>query len=78
MASVNDTGGGIAPEHLPHIGQPFYRADAGRNRKHGGAGLGLAICTSIAAAHRASLNIASAPERGTTVTVRFPEKFVKG
>lgn len=71
-ARVRDTGSGIAPEHLPHIGQPFYRADAGRNRKYGGAGLGLAICSSISAAHHASLKIESAPGRGTTVTVTFP------
>src|SRR5205814_6067228 len=72
VARVRDTGSGIAPEHLPHVGQPFYRADAGRNRKYGGAGLGLAICSSIAAAHRASLNIASVPAHGTTVTITFP------
>ena len=38
--TVSDTGCGILPEHLPHLGQPFYRADAGRNRKQGGAGFG--------------------------------------
>jgi two-component system OmpR family sensor kinase len=68
---VRDTGAGIAPAHLPHLGQPFYRADAGRNRKHGGAGLGLAICRSIAAAHHATLTIESTPAVGTTVTVTF-------
>jgi signal transduction histidine kinase len=72
-ARVRDTGSGIAPEHLPHVGQPFYRADSGRNRKYGGAGLGLAICSSIAAAHRASMNVASIPGSGTAVTVTFPD-----
>ena len=71
IVTMHDTGCGIAPEHLPHIGQPFFRADAGRNRKQGGAGLGVAICRSIAAAHGASLEIDSELHHGTTVTVTF-------
>jgi signal transduction histidine kinase len=71
LVRIEDNGCGIPPEHLPNIGQPFYRADAGRNRKHGGAGLGLAICRSIAAAHDATLTVESELGEGTAVSVVF-------
>ncbi|MCC2669748.1 MAG: signal transduction histidine kinase, partial [Armatimonadetes bacterium] len=47
--AVTDTGEGIAPEHLPHLGERFYRVDAARTSTvgTGGTGLGLAICRSI-------------------------------
>lgn len=67
--TVRDTGEGIAPEHLPHLGERFYRADAARSRASGGAGLGLAICRSIAEAHGGHLRIESALGEGTAVTV---------
>ena len=69
--TIRDSGCGISPEHLPLIGQPFFRVDASRNRKVGGAGLGLAICRSIAAAHGATMAITSEPAKGTAVTVTF-------
>ncbi|HLJ55235.1 MAG TPA: HAMP domain-containing sensor histidine kinase [Chthonomonadaceae bacterium] len=71
VAAVRDTGCGIAAEHLPYVGQAFYRVDAGRNRKSGGAGLGLAICRSIAEAHRASMKIESRPGKGVAVSLTF-------
>lgn len=69
---VQDTGCGIAPAHLPHLGERFYRADSGRDRKQGGTGLGLAICRSIAARHQGTLLIESEPGQGTTVTIYLP------
>ena len=72
VLEIADTGEGIAPEHLRHLGKRFYRADAARTRQHGGAGLGLAICRGIAEAHGGALTIASTPGCGTTVTVTLP------
>ena len=59
-------------ETLAHIGQPFYRADKARSRAEGGAGLGVALCRRIAAAHGAALTYESAPGRGTAARVQFP------
>lgn len=69
---VVDTGEGISPENLPHLGERFYRVDKGRSRSQGGTGLGLAICRSIAQAHGGSISITSALGKGTTVRVELP------
>ena len=70
--SVSDTGVGIAPEHLPHLTERFYRVDSSRARKDGGTGLGLAICDSLARAHGGTLEIQSREGHGTTVTLTLP------
>jgi len=72
ILTISDTGPGIAAEHLPHLFERFYRADASRNRSTGGAGLGLAICKRIADAHGATLTVDSTLGRGTTFTLRMP------
>ncbi|WP_373761832.1 phosphate regulon sensor histidine kinase PhoR [Neisseria dentiae] len=69
--SVRDTGPGIAPEHLPHLTERFYRADAGRNRKSGGTGLGLAIAKHALANHRAVLKINSTVGEGSTFSTQL-------
>ena len=73
VVTVADTGEGIPPEHLPYVCERFYRVDSARARSDGGTGLGLAICKSIAEAHGGTLEIASLPGQGTTVTVRLPQ-----
>lgn len=70
--SVRDTGAGIAPEHLPHVFDRFYRADPARSRAAGGAGLGLSICRWIAQAHGGTIAVESTPGEGSTFTVRLP------
>lgn len=72
--SVHNTGPAIAPEHLPHLFDRFYRSDASRDRTQGGYGLGLAIAKSIVEGHGGEINAASSPENGTTFTVVFPKK----
>lgn len=69
---VEDTGSGIAPEHLPHIFDRFYRGDPAAHDHRSGAGLGLSIARWIAHAHRGRLDITSAPEQGTRVTFQMP------
>ncbi|MGH7497493.1 MAG: sensor histidine kinase [Gemmatimonadales bacterium] len=68
---VEDTGLGIAPEHLPHVFERFFRGDRSRTRV-AGAGLGLAIARWILEQHSATIVIKSAPDRGTRIHVRFP------
>jgi signal transduction histidine kinase len=70
--AVMDTGPGIAPEHLPHIFDRFYRADRARTRGSGGAGLGLAIARQIVEAHGGQIWAASTPGQGTTMRFRLP------
>lgn len=72
VLSVADSGVGIAPEDAPHVFKRFYRADKARAANTGNAGLGLAICKSIVVAHGGTLDFTSAPDRGTTFTMRLP------
>ena len=72
LLEVCDTGIGIAAEHLPHLGERFYRVDKARSREAGGTGLGLSIARSIALAHGGTLTLTSIPDRGTTVTLTLP------
>ncbi len=74
VLSVSDTGPGIAPEHLPHIFERFYRADPARSSDQGGSGLGLAIARWIAEAHGGRIEVTSAPGRGSTFSVRLPPR----
>jgi signal transduction histidine kinase len=70
--SVQDTGSGISPEHLPHIFERFYRADQSRSRKTGGAGLGLAIVKHLVEAQGGQVSAVSQPGQGTTISFTLP------
>lgn len=72
VLEVRDTGVGIAPEHLQHLGERFYRIDKARSRALGGAGLGLSIARGVALAHHGSLTFTSVPGSGTTASLRIP------
>jgi signal transduction histidine kinase len=72
LLEVSDNGIGIDAEHLPHLGERFYRVDKARSREAGGTGLGLSIARSIAITHGGSLSFSSALGQGTTVTLALP------
>jgi two-component system OmpR family sensor kinase len=64
---VRNSGPGVAPEHLPHVFDRFYRSDPARTTP--GAGLGLSIAKAIVEDHGGSIGIASEGEAGTVVRV---------
>lgn len=72
VVAVRDNGDGIAPEHLPHVFERFYRADPSRSRATGGSGLGLTIARQLTEAHGGSLTVESHPGRGAAFTMRLP------
>ncbi|WP_370184059.1 sensor histidine kinase [Rhodococcus wratislaviensis] len=73
VIEVTDTGDGIAAEHLPHLFERFYRADAARDREHGGAGIGLAIAKALVDAQHGHITARSdGPGTGSTFTVTLP------
>jgi signal transduction histidine kinase len=73
VVAVQDSGTGIAPEHLPHIFERFYRVDKSRSRAGGGSGIGLTIAKHLIEAHRGSIE-ASSPGlgQGSTFTFTLP------
>jgi two-component system phosphate regulon sensor histidine kinase PhoR len=72
--TVEDTGSGIAPEHIPRLTERFYRVDRSRSRETGGTGLGLAIAKHALARHDAVLEIQSEPGKGSRFSARFPAR----
>ena len=63
VLSVSDEGSGIDPEHLPHIFDRFYKADAARTGVAGGSGLGLSIVKAIVERHGGRVSVESRPGR---------------
>lgn len=70
--AVEDTGPGIAAQDLPHLFTPLYRGESSRNRRTGGAGLGLAIARRILQAHGGGLVAANRAEGGAAFTGTLP------
>ena len=73
ILEVQDSGIGISAEHLPYLGERFYRVDKARSRAAGGTGLGLSIARSIASSHGGQLFLTSQAEQGTLAVLQFPE-----
>jgi signal transduction histidine kinase len=69
---VVDRGIGIAPEHHVAIFESFRQIDAGHTRKHGGAGLGLAIAKQLVELHGGRIDVDSALGKGAVFTVHLP------
>lgn len=71
--TVSDSGEGIAPQHLDHIFDRFYRADMSRGRHSGGSGIGLTITRALVEAHGGTIRAHSdGPGRGASFTVEIP------
>ena len=75
--SVSDTGAGIAPEHLPHVFERFYKVDTARAADSTGSGLGLSITKAIVERHGGTIGVTSQPGQ-TTFTVVLPQSPVAG
>jgi diguanylate cyclase len=73
VVEVSDAGAGIAPGLLAKLFDPFEQGGAEVARRHGGLGLGLAICQGIVQAHGGRIWAASTgPGQGATFTVELP------
>jgi signal transduction histidine kinase len=70
--AVSDRGPGISGEDVPHLFEPFFKADRSRTRERGGVGLGLAIAMANARLLGGSIEAASSPGKGSTFTLRLP------
>ena len=71
--SVVDSGRGIAPEHLPHVFERFYKVDHARTAGAGGSGLGLSIVKAIVERHGGTIAVTSQPGR-TAFVMTLPEQ----
>lgn len=72
--TVEDTGIGIDPKHLPRLTERFYRVDSARSRQTGGTGLGLAIVKHVLMQHNAYLDIESKENQGSIFKAVFPKE----
>ncbi|GLQ07353.1 sensor histidine kinase [Sneathiella chinensis] len=70
--TVSDSGVGMEEEFLPHLFEPFHRSMISQTLQSEGTGLGLTLVKKFSDAHDASLHVTSAPDQGTTVSLRFP------
>ena len=71
--SIEDNGSGIAPEHIDHLTERFYRVDHSRSRKTGRSGLGLAIVKQVLNNHHTKLQITSTLGKGSQFRFSLPK-----
>lgn len=72
VVSVEDSGIGIAPEHLPLVFDRLWRADRARNYRDNGSGLGLAIAQAVARHHGGDITVSSQLGVGSCFRVCLP------
>ena len=72
VVQISDTGPGIPSQEIPHIFNRFYKLDKSRQDLSGHSGLGLAITKRIIELHGKSIQVASAPDSGTSFTFQLP------
>ncbi|SCY21992.1 sensor histidine kinase [Alkaliphilus peptidifermentans] len=71
--TIDDTGIGIDNRDLPYIFERFYRSDESRNRKTGGAGIGLTITKTLVEAHGGKISVDSEKGKGTKFIIMLPK-----
>ncbi|CAH8709106.1 HAMP domain-containing histidine kinase [Paenibacillus thiaminolyticus] len=69
---IEDSGIGIDEDHIPHLFERFFKADASRNRMQGGSGLGLSIVQKIVQLHQGTIAVSSDRGSGTVFCVKLP------
>lgn len=70
--TIRDHGPGVPDEALPHLFEPFFRAEEARSRISGGYGLGLAIARQVVELHGGRIGAAHAPESGLIIEISLP------
>ncbi|NOT10708.1 MAG: HAMP domain-containing protein [Methylococcaceae bacterium] len=72
VLDFSDSEPGVPEHELPKLFDRFYRVEGSRSRHHGGAGLGLALCSNIVEAHNATIQAHASPLKGLTIRIEFP------
>lgn len=72
IMDFSDSAPGVAVQELPRLLDRFYRVESSRSRHHGGAGLGLAICSNIVQAHNGTIKAQASPLGGLTIHIELP------
>jgi two-component system sensor histidine kinase BaeS len=67
-----DSAPGVPEAAMPRLFDRFYRVDSSRSRHHGGAGLGLAICSNIVKAHRGEISASASAAGGLRIRIELP------
>ncbi|WP_372883039.1 ATP-binding protein [Psychromonas sp.] len=72
VLKIEDDGEGVGEQHFPHLFEHLYRVDNSRNRKTGGAGIGLSICAHIVAAHQGEITAQQSDLGGLAIIITLP------
>ncbi|MGR9086959.1 MAG: ATP-binding protein [Gammaproteobacteria bacterium] len=67
-----DSAPGVTEEERAHLFDRFYRVEGSRSRNHGGAGLGLAICSNIVRAHNGTITAHASGLNGLAIRIEIP------
>jgi two-component system sensor histidine kinase BaeS len=74
LIDLSDSAPGVPEQELAKLFDRFYRVESSRNRNHGGAGLGLAICSNIIAAHSGLIKAYASALGGLSIHIELPVK----